>query len=407
VTSTAPVAIYAGGVGAGKTIANVVSMISLALKYPGIDILACAPTYAMLFDTIIREFKQRCPEQLLSDFRSGTYPEATFQINKGRNSTVRFRSFDDPGKPKGITIGALFVDEVTEMKEDILEETMRRVRQQGMPNYIRFTTNPDSKLHPFYIRFIDPLLKGQLTSADVHYIATTSFDNYTLPQTYLDQLKRLKTVRPGHYMRAVMGEWGDFDDGSIGAFEECEGFSTPYRVAFIDSSFSDRRASDRTAVSIVAFVPLEGRENRYWPIEFTGMSWERSVTDAQVVQELLLFLDSHKPVETCFESQLGDSTKVFIDRFKEVERALGLDVKNHWTVFHQTKNKHERIMLDVAGNKDRMKVLKGTPAQYLNPLVGYTKGAAHEDEVDSLAGAINQWRTSKALAQFIRRMETK
>lgn len=407
VTSTAPVALYAGGVGAGKTIANVILAIKLALDYPGIDGLVVAPTYAMLRDAVMREFSERCPPQLLESFTQGIYPEAVFHPNRGRRSTIRFRAFDDAGKPKSITVGFVIVDEVTEMAAPVLAEIRRRIRQAGMPNFLRMTTNPDSKMHYVYIDFVEPFERGTVPVSDTHYIHTTTFENFMLPKTYVDQQRKLERTHNAHYMRSILGLWGDFDTEAIGAFEVVDEWSSIYRVAFIDSSFSDRAKSDRTAVAVVSFIPLEGRENLYWPIEFTGKSWEKSITNDEVINELLLFLDAHRPVESCLESQLGDSTKVFIDRFRDAEKQLKLDIKNHWTVFHQTRNKHERIMFDVAGNKDRIRVLKNTDPQFLNMIVNYTKGVAHEDEADSLAGAINQWRTSTALAEFIRRVERK
>lgn len=406
VNSKSPVAIYAGGVGAGKTIADVMLAIKLMIEFPGIDGLFAAPTYGMLWDIVIKEFKARCPPQLLAEFRSSTgYSEAIFKPNKGKTSTCRFRAFDDAGKAKGPTYGFGILEEVTEMDEEVLLEVQRRLRQSGMPNFLRMATNPDSKDHYIYKMFIEPVENGTVSKDEIHYIHTTSFDNFTLEKSYLDSLRRLKKLRPGHFMRSVMGEWGDFHEDRIGAFEECEGFSTVYRVAFIDSSFSDKAKTDRTSCTIAAFSPQPGRDSRYWPIEFTGQSWEKSISNPDVQREMLLLLDQHKPIETTLESQLGDSTKVFIDTFREIEKRMALEVRNHWTVFHQSKNKHERIMLEVAGNKDRIKVLKGTDPAYLGKIVNYAKGAAHEDEIDSLAGAINQWRISKALAEFIRRME--
>lgn len=405
ITSKAPIALYCGGVGAGKTIANVILIIDLALRYPGIEILACAPTYGMLRDTLMREFRNRCPDFLLEAFREGIYPEAVFQKVNGKQSTVRFRSFDNAGKPKGITVGAVIADEITEFPEDVVDEILRRLRQEGMPNFFRMTTNPDSKLHYIYRRYVEPVELGEATSADIHYIHTTSFENFLLPKVFLDQLRKMKKLRPGHYMRSVLGEWGDFHEDRIGAFEEVPGFSSMYRVAFIDTSFSDKKSSDRTTCSIVSYVPQPGRQEKLWPIEFTGRTWEKSISNQDVQTELLLFLDQHKPIETQLESQLAESSKLFIDSLKDSERRLSLGVKNHWTVFHQTKNKHERIMLHVAGNKDRLKVLAGTEPAYLNGVVNYAKGAAHDDEIDSLASAVNLWRTSSALAEFIRRME--
>lgn len=401
VQSTAAVAIYDGGVGAGKSIADVILAIKTAIEWPGIDILICAPTYGMLRDTIMREFSARCPQVILESFTHGMYPEAVFVPNNGRRSTIRFRAFDDAGKPKGITVGMAIIDEVTEMKEDVLAEIMKRVRQEGMPNYVRFTTNPDSKMHYFYKRFIEPAELGLLPLTQLERVSTTTFDNYCLPENYTESMRALQHTRPGEYLRSVMGEWGDFDDGNIGAFEQAPAFSAPYLVAFLDTSFSDSTVSDRTALSIVGFVPQHGRENRYWPIEFTGESWQKSVTAPEVIEGLIRFLDRFKPIEVCVESQLGDSTQIFIDRFRETERALGVSPKNHWTVLHQTKNKHERIMLEVAGNKDRMKVLAGTSPDFLNRVISYTKKADHDDEPDSLAGAINLWRTSKNLRNYI------
>jgi hypothetical protein len=402
VHSVSPINLYVGGVGAGKTISNVVTMIKLALDYPGIEILAAAPTYAMLRDTVMDEFKKRCPSFLLQKFLEGNYPMAVFQPNKKRTSRIRFRAFDDVGKPKGITVGAAIIDEVTEMQENVLEEILRRLRQEGMPNKAWMTTNTASKEHWFYKRFVEPVEKGLLDKQDIHYIHTTSFENFKLPEIYIDQLKKLEVIRPGHYQRAVLGKWGDFDDGAIGAFLECEEFSNPYRVAFIDTSYSDKKKSDKTAVSIVSFDVKLGTNSNYWPIQFTGKTWQKSITDPTVVVELLRFLDIYKPIETCLESQLGDSTKVFINNLVNAEKQLNLSVRNHWTWFHQTKNKHERIMLEVAGAKDRLYVLKGTDMSYLSPVMAYVKGIEHEDEIDSLGSAITLWKTSKTLQEYIR-----
>jgi len=406
VTSTSDIAIYHGGVGAGKSIADVVLAIKLAIENPGIDILACSPTYGMLRDTIMREFKERCPRVLLAKLTTGIYPEAVFIPSaNGRQSTIRFRAFDDVLKPKGITVGAAIIDEVTGMKEDVLGEVFRRVRQDGMPNHIRLTTNPDSKLHYVYKRFVEPAENGAIAKDMLHSIHTTSFENGYLPENYIRQLRQLKVTRPGEYMRSVLGMWGEWDENSIGAFEKIPAFTAPYLVAFLDTSFSDSTVSDRTALAIVGFVPQHGRENRYWPIEFTGESWQKSVSHPDVIEGVIRFLDRFHPIEVLFESQLGDSTQVFIDRFREMERRLGVSPKNHWTILHQTKNKHERIMLEVAGNKDRMKVLADTSPDFLNRVVSYTKKADHDDEPDALAGAVNGWRTSKNLRDYMLRAE--
>ena len=405
VNSDSDIAIYNGGVGAGKTISNVVLAIKLMIEYPGIDVLIVAPTYGMLEDTVMKEFADRCPKELLSNFTRGAYPIAKFHPTHRGQSTARFRAFNNAGKPKGITVGAAIIDEVTEMEQSVLYEVFRRVRQAGMPNYKRMTTNSDSKDHYVYKDFIEPYLNGTIPTNELHSIHTTTFDNPFLPESYLRPLRRLKENRPGEYLRMVMGEWGDFDEDRIGAFQQVPAFTATYLVAFIDTSFSNSNTSDRTAVSVVGFVPQEGDIN-YLPIEFTGMSWQQSITHPDVIDGIIMFLDRFRPIETCMESQLGkDSTQVFIDKFRERENVLNVPVKNYWTVFHQTKNKHERIMMEVAGNKDRLFALAGTDSVYLNRVISYRKKVEHDDEIDSLAGAINQWKTSKILKDYIRMMQ--
>jgi len=196
-----------------------------------------------------------------------------------------------------------------------------------------------------------------------------------------------------------------FDGDTIGAFQKVDKFTAEYLVAFIDTSFSDSSNSDKTALSIVGFSLTGYNDSKACPIEFTGMSWQKSVTHPDVVREMLLFLDRYKPIETCVESQLADSTSIFIDRFRLAENQLGLNIKNHWTTFHQTKNKHERIMQNIDSNKTRIFVLSDTDAGYLNPIVNYSKKSSNDDEIDSLAGAINLWLTSDNLKNYIYQYE--
>jgi hypothetical protein len=64
-------------------------------------------------------------------------------------------------------------------------------------------------------------------------------------------------------------------------------------------------------------------------------------------------------------------------------------------------------MLEVAGNKDRLFVIDSTHSDYKNRVVNYKKKDKHEDEIDSLAGAIKLWQTSKALKTYIYMMSKK
>lgn len=196
------------------------------------------------------------------------------------------------------------------------------------------------------------------------------------------------------------------DSDRIGAFSTCPEFSTPYTVAWIDSSFSDRRKSDRTAVAIVGFAPERGKSKDEFEIQFIGKSWDRSISDPGTIRELLLFLDEYQPVETCMESQLAETTSLMIGRLQQEEEALGLSTRNHFTYLHQTKNKHEKIHLYVAANKWRIRALESCDEAFLRRVSKYSKGVDHDDEADALADAILLWQTSKALQIYIREYES-
>lgn len=402
VHSEKPTNFYCGGVGAGKTIAETVVGLKYALDYPGIQILCVSPTYRMLKDVMIREFESYIPRKLIADFTKGTYPELTFHKRFGYRSKILFRAFADYGKAKGITAGLAILDELPEFKKEVYSEIQGRLRQSGMPNRL-FAAGNSGKFENFaYEQIVKPFEKKTPGSEDIAYFNTSSFDNYTLPENYLKRLRALEHTDFAYYSQNVLGLWGNFGVDLIGAFPLTEKFLTPYRVAFIDPSFSDSGDSDRTAVSIVEVCPDPNREPHEWEIHFTGKKWEKSITDPGVLKELLLFLDRYKPIDSCLESQLGDSTRVFISAFKQKEKELGLNVKNTWSYHHQSKSKHERIMMEVASNKYRTKVLEETEAEYLTPIVNYSKKVEHDDEIDSLAGGISLWYRSKALQDYIR-----
>jgi hypothetical protein len=277
-----------------------------------------------------------------------------------------------------------------------------------MPNHKRYSTNPDSKGHWFYKRYIEPWEKGENHDEDIHVIHTESFDNYMLPDNYVADLRRLEKTLPGEYKRMVLGLWGDFDVDIIGAFEDIDKFTAEYLVAWFDTSYSDSTKSDNTALSIVGFAPSRTAKQSYWPIEFTGMVWEKSISHPDVINEAVLFLDRFKPVEAILESQLAESTQVFIDRFKQAEIDMRVSIKNTWGWEHQKSSfgsKHERIMLYVGGNRDRIKVLKGTDKKFLHAIVNYKKKTKeHDDEPDSLGGGIYRWQTSPVLKSLFRNL---
>jgi len=182
------------------------------------------------------------------------------------------------------------------------------------------------------------------------------------------------------------------DRETLGAFMSVPLWDCQYCLAFIDSSFSEKKGTDRTSVAIVGVSKDL--------IIFTGMSWQHSIADHQIRIEMLDFLNIYTPIETVFESQLGDSTIFFIDAFKQDEAKY--EVKNLWTWKHQSRNKHERIMATITSQKESMRILEGTQQAFSIGVSRYHKDVDHDDEADSLAGGVEALGTSEIIAEYVK-----
>jgi len=272
------------------------------------------------------------------------------------------------------------------------------IRKEG--SLILICLNPRNASDYLYDEFV------KQDRPEVLKININILENPFATEVSKDKARRLRERNYKAYKHIYLGELEEGGE-TIGAFQKVDKFTAEYLVAFIDTSFSDANDSDKTSLSIVGFSINDYDDVKQCPIEFTGISWQKSVTNPDVIREMLLFLDKYKPIETCVESNLGGKGLAanIIDGFKSMENILNLRIKNHWTTFHQSGIKHERIMDKVGANKTRIFVLKDTEPEYLNPIIGYTKRNKHEDEIDSLAGAINLWLTSDNLKNYIYQYE--
>lgn len=390
--STEPTVVYVGGVGAGKTIANTLLALRYAKEFPGIRTLMCAPTYQMLHDTTMHEFFTAVPPSLIVSSRGGSYPEAIVDFGYGP-SQILFRAFDDAHKPRSLNLGLAIIDEGISARFDVILSIAERLRVPDAPNHLRLTSNSGSRESEFYKSFVaDP-------NVDRKVITCTSFDNPFLPAGYLARLRDLEKSRPLYFRRMVLGEWGELDEAeTIGAFEVDALWDAAYCVAFIDSSFSDKRKTDSTSLSIVSMVK-RGAERLFL---FTGKNFPKSIADAETQRGILTILEKFKPIDTCLESQLSDATEIFFNALKEAEKRYTPNWRNHWTKKHQSAAKHERITSHVAANKYKLRAFAGTDPAYLAEIANYNKFAEHDDAPDSLAGAIELWQTSPSVAQYIR-----
>lgn len=183
--------------GSGKTFAIVFKLLKLLLKYPGIVTLVGARTFPQLRDTTMREFFGLVPKDLIL-----THNKANNIVVLKNRSEVLFRQFDDPAKLKSYTLGAVAIEEMTDVPEETFKMLRTRMRQKGMPGTIFGATNPDVFGNWVYKTFIENPI---MNSSSIFF---NTLDNHYLPEEFLADLEQLKHSNPEYYRRMVEGQWG-------------------------------------------------------------------------------------------------------------------------------------------------------------------------------------------------------
>ena len=171
--------LYSGGVGSGKTYALLALLLKYILNYRGIDILVVSGTWPQLRDTFYRGFQSLFPNSLIANHNRTSHTVQTVY-----NSTIFFRSFDDPQKIGSYTVGLVAAEELTTLREDDFKMLRTRLRQPDQPCHFRAVCNPSALGSWVYKSFIEkPIPKSKV-------IYGSSFDNSFLPSEYLERFEK-------------------------------------------------------------------------------------------------------------------------------------------------------------------------------------------------------------------------
>lgn len=206
------VVIYSGSVGAGKTVALCLAALRQSLLYPRNFGVMVAYTSAMLRDTVLRTFFDVVPENIIRKYNRSeklvsleAYNPAT---GESATSDIIFRtaySSSDWEKLSGLNLGWAGIDEAVLFSKELYKLLLTRLRLNTVPRRQLFmATNPSHTMHPLYVDFIEPALKGE--RKDVEVIMANTAGNIYLPDDYVETLESFLTG--DFYMRYVKGVWG-------------------------------------------------------------------------------------------------------------------------------------------------------------------------------------------------------
>jgi len=171
----------------------------LLLENPGLVMLICRQTYPELRDTTMRTFFEVLPPSLIK-----TWNKSENHLVLKNGSEVLFRSLDDPMKLKSLEIGFFWIDEASEVSEDIFLTLQGRIRQNKKGVNRRggyLTTNPPNTGHWIEKHFIE---KG---ANEYELIKATTYENAkNLPEGYIEDLER--NYPPQWIKKYLYGEFG-------------------------------------------------------------------------------------------------------------------------------------------------------------------------------------------------------
>lgn len=221
-SSLAKYRLYAGGFGSGKTLCGCQEANQLALRYPGNFILVGAQTYTNLRDTTMQTYLEVVPAPVLKGGRIETaLNKSEMSLTYQNGSVVIFRSMDEPNKYKSLNLGAFYIDELTEIAEEIWLMLESRLRRNTVPRRTGFaTTNPEKGW--VWSKFV----KDQGKNSDYAYFQAPTTENVYLPEDYVQGL--LNSYPESWVKRYIYADWSAFEGQVYPDFQPSPPYVIPH-----------------------------------------------------------------------------------------------------------------------------------------------------------------------------------
>src|SRR3990167_2062425 len=186
-------ALYSGGFGAGKTLALILKVIYLLLKYPNNTILMGRQHFQDLRDTVMKEFFSICPEEFIANFVKS---ERKAVLTNG--SELLFRHLDKVSEKeiRSLNLGGFAIDQAEDVSEPVYLALKGRLRKRDTSQQGFMTANPAPGW--LFREF------KQQTKPENLLVETSTLENPHLTQAYIDDLLKY----PDYWKKQfVYGEW--------------------------------------------------------------------------------------------------------------------------------------------------------------------------------------------------------
>ncbi len=260
---------FGGARGGGKSWAVRVKAILLCLHYAGIKIMIVRHTYPELRANHIGPMRQ-----MLGDIAE--YKESVKEFHFPNGSVILFRHCQnekDVDKYQGTEVDVLFLDEATQLSEEVFNRIKACVRGvNSFPKRIYLTCNPGGVGHAWVKRlFLDRSYNTGENAEEYSFIRSLVTDNKALMREDPDYIRQLEALPPKLRRAWLEGDWNIFEGQFFEEFRDDPEHYLDRRYTHVIEPFKPPR--EWTVVRSFDFGFSKPFSCDWWAIDYDGRAY--------------------------------------------------------------------------------------------------------------------------------------
>lgn len=260
---------FGGARGGGKSWAVRVKAILLCLHYAGIKIMIVRHTYPELRANHIGPMRQ-----MIGDIAE--YKESVKEFHFPNSSVILFRHCQnekDVDKYQGTEVDVLFLDEATQLSEEVFNRIKACVRGvNSFPKRIYLTCNPGGVGHAWVKRlFVDRSYNTGENSEEYSFIRSLVTDNKALMREDPDYIRQLEALPPKLRRAWLEGDWNIFEGQFFEEFRDDPAHYLDRRHTHVIEPFKPPR--EWTVVRSFDFGFSKPFSCDWWAIDYDGRAY--------------------------------------------------------------------------------------------------------------------------------------
>jgi predicted phage terminase large subunit-like protein len=372
---------YVGGVGSGKSWAGIDACIEAACERQCKGLIV-APTYGILRDVIVEDFKARAGGFLAQHLRA----DNEFILANG--STILLRSADRPDLLRGPSVSWAWGDEAAQWDEYVYRMVIARLRERGTAGRLWLTTTPRGRNHWLFRRFVTPAVATPEERAaharEWFLVQARTDENVFLHPDYVTALKTDYGVTSWFGRQELLGEFVDpegalFKREWFPVVERAQVPELAWQARGWDLAFTTKESSDYT-VGVKLGVT---RDAHIYVLDVIRGRWEWPEAKEIIVNSALVDgPECSVEVETVAAQTMA---------WQELLRDPRL---MRCTINPAPRTRDKKISaLPLAGRAEagRVSVVNASwTAEYLDEMLSFVgDGKDHDDQVDATVNALH------------------